>query len=225
MESNENRQPGRDRPIPPRSSEAAGELGRHVHLCTSPNSCVGHLNPHSQGRATEEGDPMTSDRVCVGIDVSKDRGMWRYAPPLSGGRSPTTSRASPRSSPASASRAPHGGHPGGHWRPRPPPHGCPGRRGGLPVGVGAPRPELGPLTRTQRAALVGVAPLHRDGWGLHRVVLFASPYPARPAPRGLNVLPMCPAHLLPLTPVQTPPWGEGILLREFMTQDNGSPQC
>ena len=73
MESNKNRQPGRDRPIPPGSSEAAGELGRHVHLCTSPNSCVGHRSPHLQGRATEEGDPMTSDRVFVGIDVSKDR--------------------------------------------------------------------------------------------------------------------------------------------------------
>lgn len=47
--------------------------GRHVRLCTSPNSCVGRLSPHPQGRAPEEEDPMSTVPVFVGIDISKDR--------------------------------------------------------------------------------------------------------------------------------------------------------
>ncbi len=66
-------QPGRDRPITPGSQETVPELGRHVHSLRSPNSCVGHLSPHPQGRATAEEDPMTSAPVFVGIDVSKAR--------------------------------------------------------------------------------------------------------------------------------------------------------
>ncbi len=55
-------------PVRPRNS-----TGRHVHLCTSPNSCVGDLSPYPQGRATGEEDPMSSAAVFVGIDVSKDQ--------------------------------------------------------------------------------------------------------------------------------------------------------
>ena len=56
----------------PRSSEAVGELGHHVHPCISPNSCQGHQSPHPQGRATEE-DPVNAVPIFVGIDVCKDQ--------------------------------------------------------------------------------------------------------------------------------------------------------
>jgi hypothetical protein len=87
---------------------------------------------------------MTSDRVCVGIDVSKDRGMWRYAPPLSGGRSPTTSRASPRSSPACKPCTPRGSS----WRPlaaSPSPSRVPWPPRGAARGGRRPSPGAGPL--------------------------------------------------------------------------------
>lgn len=63
---------GCDRPIPPGSEQAVGELGRRTHNPQEPEQLPGPQSPYHARKGRKE-EPLDKSAVFVGIDVSKAR--------------------------------------------------------------------------------------------------------------------------------------------------------